>query len=161
MGGRIAFSSTLPKIIISAHPGLQTDAEKKSRCEQERAWIAKLQNIPLAEFLDEWYRQPIFESLRRHPIFPKLMERRLKQDSQLLIHQMETHSLATQEFQNPAKACFFHGQLDTTYHDLYQRLKIPSYEIRGVGHAPHLENPELTAATIRSHLAHPSYHFSC
>ena len=148
MGGRIALRCSQPKIVLSTHPGLQTPEEKAARSLHDQQWAHKLRHEPLEIFLKAWYDQPLFESLRKHPDFPKIFSRRLKHDSQKLALMLEQESLAHQEFSLP-KAIFLHGQFDTKFAQLYQSLKIPSLEISDAGHAAHLENPQGFAVVIR------------
>lgn len=146
MGGRIALNSPLPKIVISAHPGLQTPEEKAARSAREEYWIHKLKTQPLSQFFKEWYAQPLFTSLKAHPNFPQILERRLKQDPQMLIDQLENHRLTDTPIKN---AIFIYGQLDSAYADFYRKLNIPAHEIPRAGHACHLENPIDTAKQIK------------
>lgn len=148
MGGRIALRSSQPKILLSTHPGLQTPEEKAARWLQDQRWIQRLRQEPLESFLQAWYDQSLFASLRGHPDFHKIFSRRLKQDSLKLAQMLEQESLAHQEFNLP-EAIFLHGQFDTKITQLYQTLKIPSLEISDAGHAAHLENPQGCAEAIR------------
>jgi len=149
MGGRIALRSSQPKILLSTHPGLKTPEEKAQRWHQDELWIQKLKTEPLESFLEAWYAQPLFDSLRNHPAFPK--SRRLQQNRQVLIQMLSHESLAHQEFTLP-DATFLHGQFDQKYAQLYQNLNIPSLEISNAGHAAHLENPQGCAEAIREGL---------
>jgi 2-succinyl-6-hydroxy-2,4-cyclohexadiene-1-carboxylate synthase len=148
MGGRIALRSSNPKIVLSTHPGLQTPEKKAQRLEHDREWIRMLEQGSLEDFLKTWYAQPLFDSLRNHPEFPKIFSRRLKQDPQVLAKMLSQESLAHQEFTH-SEAIFLHGQLDKKFVQLYQDLKIPSLEIPNAGHAAHLENPKGCAEAIR------------
>jgi 2-succinyl-6-hydroxy-2,4-cyclohexadiene-1-carboxylate synthase len=148
MGGRIALHSPRPKIVISGHPGLQTLEEKNARILREHYWIQKLKTVSVSEFFDEWYAQPLFESLRNHPKFPSILKRRIQKSPQTLIQQIERHSLVHQPSQY-SNTIFIHGEYDTTYRDLYEKFKIPSHEIPKAGHACHVENPEGVASQIK------------
>lgn len=149
MGGRIALSSPLPKILISTHPGLSSPEEKALRLTSDQIWIDKLQTLSLPEFLTEWYAQSLFDSLRAHPSFPNILERRLKQDPATLLHQLKSHFLSQQTFQK--KGLFVHGAHDGKFKFLYDNLQIPSLEIPDAGHACHLENPQEVAKIILNH----------
>lgn len=146
MGGRIALQAEMPKLLISAHPGLKTEEEKSVRKAQEELWIEKLKTLSLQQFFDHWYAQPLFSSLKRHPNFPRILERRLKNDPVVLIEQLKSHSLACQK-SLPRNAIFLHGEYDDTYKKLY--AGIASHEIPHAGHACHLENPQATAEKIK------------
>jgi 2-succinyl-6-hydroxy-2,4-cyclohexadiene-1-carboxylate synthase len=148
MGGRIALSSPIPKLILSGHPGLLNEDEKKARHAKEELWIRKLKTISILEFFEEWYAQPLFASLKRHSSFPAVFERRLKNSPETLINQMEKHSLIHQPTLH-RNAIFIHGEYDTAYKELYNRAQITSHEIPKAGHACHLENPEGTARQIK------------
>jgi 2-succinyl-6-hydroxy-2,4-cyclohexadiene-1-carboxylate synthase len=148
MGGRIALRSSHPKILLSTHPGLQTSQEKAQRLQQDQHWIQKLEQEPLDQFLQSWYAQPLFDSLRNHPHFPKILSRRGQQDPQMLIQMLKKESLSNQAFSMPSQTHFLHGQFDEKYKRLYQEQNIPSLEISQAGHAAHLENPKGCAEAI-------------
>lgn len=149
MGGRIALRYPNPKILLSAHPGLQTDQEKADRLKIDELWIQRLQQEPLEKFLEAWYAQPLFDSLRKHPEFSNILLRRQQQDPRELADMLAQESLAHQEYMIPSNAIFLHGELDTKYAKLYQHLKITSMQIPHAGHAAHLENTKGCAETIR------------
>jgi 2-succinyl-6-hydroxy-2,4-cyclohexadiene-1-carboxylate synthase len=148
MGGRIALGSTLPKINISGHPGLLTEEEKKARVAGEQLWLQKLKTLPIRQFFEEWYAQPLLESLHHHPKFPKIFERRLRNNLATLMTQFEMHSLVHQSssLQNTQ---FMHGEYDQKYKELYEKRGIYSHEVPKSGHACHLENPACTARQIK------------
>ncbi len=148
MGGRIALRSPNPKILLSTHPGLQTHEKKAQRIKHDEEWIQMLEHGSLEDFLKTWYAQPLFDSLRNHPVFPEVLSRRLQQDPEVLAQMLSQESLVHQEFTLP-EAIFLHGQLDKKFAQLYRDLKIPSFEISNAGHAAHLENPEGCAKMIR------------
>lgn len=152
MGGRIALRYPNPKILLSAHPGLQTDQEKAHRLKIDELWIQRLVKEPLEKFLEAWYAQPLFDSLRKHPEFSNILLRRQQQDPRELADMLAQEGLAHQEYMIPSNAIFIHGELDTKYAKLYQDLKIASMQIREAGHAAHLEKPEGCAETIREAL---------
>lgn len=148
MGGRIAMKSPLPKILISAHLGLQREEERAARFKHDQSWIEMVKRKSVPEFLKAWYDQPLFDSLRRHPSFPHILQRRLQQDPLQWIQQMETHSLAFQPFHRPSQTMFLYGSLDQKYKGLYEKYRVPAKEIKGAGHACHLEDPEQVAQAI-------------
>ena len=150
MGGRIALTSSLPKIVISTHPGLTTTTEKEERWKQDQKWIDKLKTEPLSAFLHEWYSQPLFQSLKAHPTFPDVLKRRLQQNPQLLIDQLEQYSLSRQPVCSLKDTTFMHGALDEKYKALYRKLCLHSIEIQEAGHACHIEQPLQLAKAISS-----------
>lgn len=83
MGGRLAlylavdYPDRFPKVVLeSASPGLKTAAERSRRRQRDRALAAQLETVELSSFLTDWYRQPLFASLRSHPDFPRLLAAR-------------------------------------------------------------------------------------
>lgn len=66
LGGRLALQSLLEKnhpwqaaVIVSAHPGLENEAERSARLAQDSAWAAKAFAGDWRQFLDQWNAQPI------------------------------------------------------------------------------------------------------
>jgi 2-succinyl-6-hydroxy-2,4-cyclohexadiene-1-carboxylate synthase len=71
MGGRLAlylavkFPERFRRVILeSASPGLRTESERLARRDLDAGLATRLRQEPLEEFLDNWYRQPLFETLR-------------------------------------------------------------------------------------------------
>ncbi|MBE9060419.1 2-succinyl-6-hydroxy-2,4-cyclohexadiene-1-carboxylate synthase [cf. Phormidesmis sp. LEGE 11477] len=85
MGGRIAlyltceFCDRTEKVILeSASPGLKTAAERNCRRQQDDLTALSLLKTPLPEFLEQWYNNPLFANLKRHPdIYAAMLQRRL------------------------------------------------------------------------------------
>jgi 2-succinyl-6-hydroxy-2,4-cyclohexadiene-1-carboxylate synthase len=144
MGGRIALAASNPKVLLSVHPGLQNEEEKRVRWEQDQRWAARFTNEPLEEVLKDWYRQPLFETLD----ISSILERRLQQKGVHLAEILGRESLAHQIFHIPKDAIFLHGEYDLKFKELYRSLHLPSIEIPQVGHAAHLEHPRACAEAI-------------
>lgn len=69
LGGRLALHSLLEKnhpwqaaVIVSAHPGLENEAERLARRTQDSAWAAKAFAGDWRQFLEQWNAQPILGS---------------------------------------------------------------------------------------------------
>lgn len=82
MGGRLAlylalhFPDRFPRVVLeSASPGLKTDRERQARLQRDRALVAQL-IADFPQFLEFWYQQPLFASLRQHPNFATILKRR-------------------------------------------------------------------------------------
>ncbi|MBS0616511.1 MAG: alpha/beta fold hydrolase [Verrucomicrobia bacterium] len=148
MGGRIALSLPQPKIIISAHVGLRSGhAERRA---EEDAWMEKLQTLPYSSFLDQWYDQPVFETLRVHPIFADYKKR--CQNSEVALQQLSHHRISEQPLLLPGNAYYIHGEKDKKYADLYNQFSLNSIAIPRSGHVCPIENPEECARAIRIHV---------
>ena len=69
LGGRLALQAMASSpeawagaIILSAHPGLQSDMERENRRAIDEEWARKAQGIPWPKFLEEWNSQPVLSS---------------------------------------------------------------------------------------------------
>jgi 2-succinyl-6-hydroxy-2,4-cyclohexadiene-1-carboxylate synthase len=158
MGGRRALSlkREAPEkfghvIAFSAHPGLATKEEKRARWQTDLEWIEKLQTLNLSDWLDLWYAQPLFDSLRKRPeLFEQVLKKRAQQDPSSLIETLKRYSLAHQDLLHLPSALYVCGKEDLKYVSLYRTLPpfIRVRHIEGAGHALHLEHPEACARII-------------
>lgn len=159
MGGRIAwrmavdYPDLVERLVVeSASPGLQTDAERKGRLGTDRAWAQKLRTEPFAQFLKEWYNQPLFDSLRNHSGFSELMNHRTSNNPQALADCLIGASPATQSplwerlHDIRCPVLLIAGEYDKKYVSLLgeaakkigkARLEI----VPGAGHNVHFEKP--------------------
>jgi 2-succinyl-6-hydroxy-2,4-cyclohexadiene-1-carboxylate synthase len=48
-------------VIISAHPGLETETERASRRERDAAWASRSLTDSWSSFLDDWCAQPVLQ----------------------------------------------------------------------------------------------------
>ncbi len=104
MGGRLALHLALAHperfravALESASPGLRTEDERRRRRDHDDMLAARLEDEELALFLDSWYRQPLFATLRAHPSFEGLLERRLRNESAELAAALRALSTGRQE----------------------------------------------------------------
>ncbi len=92
MGGRLAFYLAIfyperfEKIIIeSAAPGLQTGHARRARIKHDRKMARQLEALPLNQFLQTWYSQPIFSSIdKASKPYQEMIQTRMKNDSNML-----------------------------------------------------------------------------
>ncbi len=84
MGGRLALYLTInfphrfTKVVLeSASPGLKTQEEKLLRIARDTQLAKELETTDFRTFLNNWYEQPIFSSLKEHRDFDIILERRL------------------------------------------------------------------------------------
>lgn len=102
-GGRLALYLALEyparfdrAIVESASPGLTTNADKQARITSDNAIIQRLQQGNFPQFLEDWYRQPIFEGISNHPDFDRLLQHRLTNQPELLAKSLQYAGLAQQ-----------------------------------------------------------------
>ncbi|MFT4639389.1 MAG: 2-succinyl-6-hydroxy-2,4-cyclohexadiene-1-carboxylate synthase [Verrucomicrobiales bacterium] len=67
MGGRLALHALLAAptlwkkaIIISAHPGLHDESQRRRRQECDATWLTRFQTEPFQDVMCEWNTQPVF-----------------------------------------------------------------------------------------------------
>ncbi len=138
-------------ILLSSHLGLTTEEERITRWESDQKWIEKLRTAPFERFLNDWYNQPLFDPLKRHPCFPQLLRRRRQQNPKDLALFLASFSLAKRNVPKLFSNTFFvHGHQDLQYATHYRKLATSDrvFEVEGSGHAVHLENPKGCANII-------------
>ena len=98
------------KVVMSAHIGLDSVEEKQKRWETDLKWIEMLEQETIEVFLDKWYAQPLFASLRKnHDLFQQLICRKRQLKPADLIALLRQMSLAKRkEYLNFAQICYFY-----------------------------------------------------
>ena len=157
MGGRIAMSAAVQYpgrfsrlVIESANPGIRSPEERAIRRRREKEMAARLRNNDMREFVDFWYSQPLFESLRAHAAFEQLVQARLRNDPAALAEAMTALGSGSQpDFWDaigdyPGPMLFLAGERDAKYAALAQQLKqrrphTAVAVIPGCGHNIHFE----------------------
>ncbi len=159
MGGRLAFylavfyPERFEKIIIeSASPGLQTGPARRTRVQHDRKMARQLEALPLNQFLQTWYSQPIFSSIDKvGKPYQKMIETRMKNDAGMLSLSLQLMGTGVQPplwemlDQISADVLCIVGEKDTKYIQIANaaaarcrraQVKI----IADVGHNVHFEN---------------------
>ncbi|MGF1496958.1 MAG: 2-succinyl-6-hydroxy-2,4-cyclohexadiene-1-carboxylate synthase [Elainellaceae cyanobacterium] len=84
MGGRLAlylalhFPNRFTWVVLeSASPGLETAGERQERSHRDVQLAQELETGDFRAFLSRWYDQPLFASLKAHPAFATMYQRRL------------------------------------------------------------------------------------
>jgi 2-succinyl-6-hydroxy-2,4-cyclohexadiene-1-carboxylate synthase len=160
MGGRVALYTVLKHpenfsslILASTTAGIADEQEREKRLLLDQARAEKLRASGLQAFLSEWYRQPIFESLRLRPEVAETMAReKSENDVESLAQVMVRLSPGRQpslwadlsRWEKPALVIA--GERDAQYCRLAQQMAalFPRAELRllpDAGHPVHRENP--------------------
>lgn len=153
MGGRIAMQLALRSpqrvgllIAESANPGIQNKADCAARAAQDDALADRLAQGDLANFLADWYAQPLFATLS--PTQKEaLIRKRSQGDSASLAATLRALSVGRQENlwpQLPSLECpvhFIAGALDSRYRKIAESAAGQAHIIEGAGHNVHLEAP--------------------
>lgn len=102
MGGRLAlylalhYPEVFQKVLLeSASPGLKTEAEREARRKHDEGIAQEILQTDFSLFLERWYNLPLFKTLKTHPDFERVLERRKKNNHEglaLSLRQMGTGS---------------------------------------------------------------------
>lgn len=165
MGGRILLElyRLRPKIfetlcLLSTNLGLDNESLKKERVQKDQAWAKLLKENPDL-FLEKWYSQELFKSLKKMPQFSKTLEERKKNltptHAQVLLEASQAvnpnHFDLVGHISVPLLAMV--GEFDLKYRNLWDNLiaKWPNLELKVIpnsSHAVHVENPSETIKGI-------------
>jgi 2-succinyl-6-hydroxy-2,4-cyclohexadiene-1-carboxylate synthase len=170
MGGRIALdlclnnSHTCNKLIIeSASPGLRTDREREDRYKLDLERARDIESRNFRTFLTDWYAQPLFRSLKKHPDFPKLIERRLHNDTAELARSLRGSSVGAQPSlweklkDTTIPLLVLAGEKDDKYVAIAREMEeinehIHAQTVKNSGHCIHVESEENFVNEIRRFL---------
>jgi len=159
MGGRIALYLTIyfPQffwgiVLESASPGLATQPERDRRILQDLQLSERLIELDFADFLASWYDNPLFESFKKHPLYARAVERRLRNNPAELAKCLRVNGLGQQpslwsrltEINKPLMLIV--GELDTKFMLINRKISdaIPQAclsIVKDSGHNVHFEHP--------------------
>lgn len=166
LGARVtmALLATRPELVriavaVSGTPGIEDEDERQARAEADDALAYALEREGIGNFLERWYDQPLFASLRTHPDYGLIARRRLTGDGRAWARVLReaspgrNPSLWRRLPQFVGRLRLAVGGLDGKYLDLARRVqeiepRIPITVVEGAGHAIHLERPEALASMI-------------
>jgi 2-succinyl-6-hydroxy-2,4-cyclohexadiene-1-carboxylate synthase len=171
MGGRLAlylalkFPQHFKRVVLeSASPGLKTATEQAQRRDRDAQLAAQLETEDFSDFLRRWYSQPLFASLKQHPDFEQIVERRRNNSPGDLARSLRYMSIGQQPSlweqlpENQLPLLLLVGEQDTKFRaintemtDLCPQAKLSI--LKGCGHNMHWENPQLFAQQVRDFLA--------
>ena len=174
MGGRLALFLALrfPEefsgaVVESASPGLISYAQRAARIEHDQAVAERLSSMPLKEFLEIWYRQPVFGSLAgQSELLQRRIAGRMQNDPIELARALEGMSRGRQPSlwkELPGlnvPALFVAGRRDRKYVEIGRRMARRCHGgrleiVAGAGHTVHAEAPEAMARLIASGFQRP------
>ena len=171
MGGRLGlhmvinYPDRFDKVILeSSSPGLKTEEERVARLEHDYGIIKKLQALPVEQFMQEWYDQPLFDSLREHP---DKLERLLHDQSQAStpgwvksLQMMGTgkqFSLWPRIDEVRHEPLLIVGEKDAKFQAIAKEMAeaisgAKMVVVPGAGHNVHLEKPSVFVEQVRQYL---------
>ncbi len=159
MGGRVLleFYKQFPDNCItltleSTGLGLTDTNQCLKRMKQDQKWAIKILNDS-GSFLEEWYSQELFSSIKGHQNFEQILATRQKNLSQKHAQMIleaspgnnEHHCDVIRNIEVPCLALV--GEKDITYRGIWEKVvesnpKINVKVIPNSGHVVHLENPQ-------------------
>jgi 2-succinyl-6-hydroxy-2,4-cyclohexadiene-1-carboxylate synthase len=172
MGGRLALHLALRHpgrcarlVLESASPGLKTEAERTERRTLDADRAAEIQR-DLPDFLDRWYRMPLFASLDGHPgLREAFVAKRLRNRPEGLVRSLRGLGTGAQsslwddlaELSVPTLAVA--GGRDRKFVDLAFEMAAAAPPLVPLvvpaGHTVHAEQPDLFAALVRNFFRDP------
>lgn len=174
MGGRLAlylalrFPTRFRRLVLeSASPGLPTEEERAARRAADEARARRLESEDFDDFLDDWYRQPLFASLRNYPdVLAEMTAARRRNDPAELARALRgmgtgrQPSLWERLSGLPVATLAIAGALDAKYVGLARAMAAASPRVRAAvvpeaGHNVHAEQPRRYLALLRSFLSQP------
>jgi len=172
MGGRLGlylsvhYPHLFHKIILeSTSPGLKTKTERHNRCKHDKAIAERMMQIPLRQFLDEWYDQPLFSTMKQYPDkLKQLKQSRLHNNieglvkSLLLMGTGNQPSLWEKLLVITAHPLLIVGAEDTKFRVIAKEMQAgiiqtEIVEVPQAGHAAHWEQPEIFAKLVKEFLS--------
>lgn len=156
MGGRIAHvfqQATQQKyktIVMGSHFGLSCHEQIHDRRIQEENICRKLETLSFGDFINNWYKNPLFTSFRKHPKFTTTVQRRLHNNQNNMLLALKAFSLTKQPVYKPSSnLTIIAGEKDDKYCRYYESLNIKFIKIQDAGHVIHIEEPKHLAQTIK------------
>ncbi|ACF14442.1 alpha/beta hydrolase fold [Chloroherpeton thalassium ATCC 35110] len=160
MGGRLGLylSLTYPNLfkkslIESSSPGLKTAEERAARRLRDEKLALDMVQTDFSLFLTKWYELPLFETLKQHPKFSEVFNRRKKNQSAALAKSLRQMGTGVQQslWESLAQAettfCFLAGEHDEKFIHIGRRMakicpKASFHIVPNAGHTTHIENTE-------------------
>lgn len=160
MGGRaaIAFASEFPGMISglileSCTAGIEDNLLRDERIKSDSELAGKIREEGIRKFIDEWYSQALFDSLRKSKTFLRIKEERYFNSAAGLANSLLSFGTGTMPslwhklggFNFPV--LLISGETDQKYYGIMKRMNsiIENSQhsiLAECGHAAHLEKPE-------------------
>ncbi len=161
MGGRLALYLAVfyPEyfqgiVLESTSPGIEKVRERIERRKIDNKNAEELKTGDFGKFLERWYSQPLFRSLKQHPKFTELFKQRLVNDSFGLAKSLRFMGTGTQpslwmnlkDIKIPV--LILAGEKDEKFSEIAFQMEelIPNCKVhivKGCGHNIHFEKPNI------------------
>ena len=168
MGGRLAlyltihFPTYFHRVVLeSASAGLPSAKARSDRLVKDQQLAANLETEDFRLFLENWYQQPIFVTLRSHPNFAEMLTHRLNNSPIQLAQALRNLSTGMQPSlwenlsKNKIPLLLIVGELDSKFVQINRQMQeLCSYSqleiIPSCSHNIHFENPHLFIEKIKT-----------
>jgi len=170
MGGRLALRLALEHpqrfkalVLESASAGLKSAAGREARRQSDRQIALELERSNYREFLERWYRQPLFGGLTQRADFDRLMEKRLRNNPPELAKALRGLSVAEQpslwdrleEIELPT--LLLCGERDEKYRQISEEMQRRNLRFKRVviadsAHNTHFEQCGIFAREVKAFL---------
>ncbi len=145
-------------ILVSGSGGVEPTADRTARAKLDTDRAAVLRREGLEAFVESWYGQPMFASLRAHPAYESMRRRRAAGDASWWATVVASCSpgRAPSDWATIREAAprirTIVGSMDRAYVAMAERMTTlgvaPAWCIEGSGHAVHLEAPGACADAV-------------
>jgi 2-succinyl-6-hydroxy-2,4-cyclohexadiene-1-carboxylate synthase len=170
MGGRIAIYLSIyyphffNKIVIeSAQPGLSDANERFFRKKYDVELAQKLEVLDLSDFLEFWYNQSIFKTLKKHKNFANLLNSRINNNPRKLSKSLLENGTGIQPslwndlYKINSQCLLITGEFDLKYQKIFtkmhKRINLSKFVIlKNCGHNTHFENPDEFIKVVKKFL---------
>jgi 2-succinyl-6-hydroxy-2,4-cyclohexadiene-1-carboxylate synthase len=172
MGGRLALYLALrwpdrfsAAFLESTSPGLASAVEQSERRQHDKRLAQSIQT-DFPEFLQKWYQADLFKSLKTHPSFSQLLDRRHQNNPQELARSLlnmgtgSQPSLWSELAQAKIPLHLIVGTADPKFCTINQKMQqlCPTaqlHAIPNIGHNLHIEAPDAIVKIILNHTSSP------
>ncbi len=165
MGGRIGLALALrhpelfsKAVIVSSSPGLRTEEERVARRKSDEGVARKIERN-FEGFIEFWYSQPLFATLKSHALFREIEAQRKQGSPQNLARALRLLGTGNQPSfwnelpDNRLPMLFCVGEKDAKYVEVGKQMAELCPESRleffeRCGHTLHIEEPERFLASV-------------
>jgi len=168
LGGRVAMvhacqgenAGLCGLVVEGSHPGLADENSRRERQDTDQFWAQRLRTEALKEVLNDWYQQPVFQTLNDSQR-AALIALRSQNNAATLAAMLEATSLGNQPDLRPAlvhmRQPFFYicGEWDEKFRAVANSLALTPHLITAAGHNAHRENPAAFSACLLNLLRKP------
>lgn len=161
MGGRFALFLTISvknlwsaAILESATPGLRNDKQRVERQTKDNKIAVKLEKEKLEDFLNDWYKQPLFHTLEKSKNLDSIIKQRMNNDPHELAKSLKMMGVGVQP--SLWEACrtvnipilLVAGEFDRKFSNIKRDMKSINSNfkveiIKNAGHNVHVEESDV------------------